>query len=252
MESFNFSAFTSYRRCQKLFQYVYIDKLKQETALSGDMQFGQAIHLGIETYLEGDNGTDAFNIFWDMEKSKGNAYGRFGWEDLRDQGQRLLDLFQKRHMKKFEVFQMEQRLYGQYGDIAFEGTPDVVGKFEGVESIIDFKTSGYRYHKDKIKTAEQLYLYAHLAITKLNYPVKQLVYFPLIKGMTPSIQTAQVIKYKQIDCEMVLDDLRYQAKEMLEAQEKKVFTRNRQSCIVGEVRCPFFEKCYPKGEETNE
>jgi hypothetical protein len=249
MDSFNFSAVTTHRKCAKLFQYVYVDKLKQETPMSGDMQFGQAIHLGIETYLEGDNGIDAFNTFWDIEKNKGNAYGRFDWAALKDQGNRLLDLFNRRHKGRFEVFQMEQRLYGEYGDIKLEGTPDVVGKFDGVESIIDFKTSGYRYHKDKIRVAEQLYLYAYLAQTKLNYPVKQLVYLPLIKGMTPSIQTAQIVKFNQDDCEMVLDDLRFECKELLAKQANKVFTRNRGSCIVGDNVCPFFNKCFPKGEK---
>lgn len=244
MDSFNYSAIVAYRKCNTYFKHTYLDKTPSPEAPSGDVQFGQAIHLAIEAYLSGDDGTLQFDVFWDLEKSKGNAYGRFGWDELKDQGHRLLDLFQRRHLKKFEVYQLEQRLYGSYKDIKFEGTPDFIGKFEGVNSVVDFKTAGYKYHKDKIKVAEQLYLYAYMAETVLGYKVDQLVYFPLVKGSTPSIQNPLIVKYTQEDATKVLEDLYIDANRMLLAQEKKVFTKNRQSCIVGSMRCNMFDICH--------
>lgn len=211
------------------------------------MAFGSAIHLGIESFLTGDDGKEDFITYWDIEKTKDNRYSRYGWSELRAQGLILLSKFSTRYAKRIKIHQMEQRLYGEYKDIKLEGTPDVVGDFDGVPSIIDFKTSGANYHKEKIRTAEQLYLYSYLAKKHLNYEVKQIVYIVLVKGNTPSIQTALVRELNQEESNRVLEDIYTDCKQLELMQVKKTFTRNLNSCIFGEKgECDFFRTCFPK------
>ncbi len=247
MNSYNYSAISLSRKCGKYYQYVYIDKLKPQAQSSGDMAFGSAIHLGIEACLTGDDGKEDFLTYWGIEKSKDNRYSRFGWSELRSQGLTLLTKFDTRYKKRIQIHQMEQRLYGSYRDIKLEGTPDVIGDFDGVPSIIDFKTSSSNYHKEKIRTAEQLYLYSYLAKTVLGYEVKQIVYIVLVKGQVPSIQTALIRDFKQAECDRVLNDIYIDCKRLEEMQLKKDFTRNLNSCIFGEKgECDWFRACFPK------
>lgn len=247
MNSYSYSAISSARKCGKLFQYVYIDKLKPNVAISGDLVFGTGVHLGIESYLEGDDGTEDFITYWDIEKTRDNRYGRYGWSDLREQGIILLNKFKQYQLSKFEVYSMEQRLYATYNGIKLEGTPDVIGKYEGIESVLDFKTSGTRYHRDKIRTSEQLYLYSYLAQESLSYPVKQIVYLVLVKGSTPSIQVALKREFKQEECTRVLEDLAVECNRLNAMTEEKMFTRNLNSCIFGEKgECDMLRTCFPE------
>lgn len=248
MNSYNYSAISTYRRCQKLYQHVYVDKLKPEVGPSGDLKFGSAIHIACQSYLEGDDGIKAFNVFWDMERSNPNQYGRYGWADLKNQGEILLDKFERFHLKKFKVYQTEQRLYGQYLDISLEGTPDFLGEFEGKKSVVDFKTSGSNYHKDKIKVAEQLMLYAYLALTSQHYKVDQLVYFVFVKGPKPSIQTPIILDVRSPlrnrPFAFEIEDVYHTVKEITQAQDKNLFAKNRASCIMGSMTCDFFKRCH--------
>lgn len=247
LKSFNYSALTTFRRCKQLYKYLYVDKLTPDVPRSGDMAWGTGMHLGVEGYLEGEDGLRRFNTYWDIERKANNRYGRYSWEALRDQAQILLPRFERLYLKKFKVFQMEKRLYGTIGQVKVEGTPDFLGEYEGVPTLLDFKTSGYRYPKAKTQISEQLYLYAHLAAQSENYPVKQLVYFVFVKGSAPGIQ---VLTRKVTDREMgaVLKDLEETVEDVILAQEKQRFTMNRGSCIMGEIRCDFFERCHGKEE----
>jgi hypothetical protein len=244
VKSFNYSALTTALRCNQLFKYLYVDKITPEGPDSGDMKFGTAIHMGVEGILMGGTGLEDFELFWDVEKSKDNKFGRYGWQELREQGLTLLSRFERLHAKKFNVYQMEQRLYGSIGDIRVEGTPDFVGEFEGKKSIVDFKTSGTRYNKNKIKTAEQLMLYAHLAEQQLAYKAEQIVYVVFVKGSTPSIQclSASLTRDSLND---ILENVKRTALDLINKQESGSFIKNRSNCVMGENTCQFFEKCYP-------
>ena len=253
MSSYSYSAISTSRKCNKLYQYVYIDKIKPEVAMSGDMLFGTGVHLGLESYLEGSDGINDFLLFWDIEKTRDNRYGRYSWQDLREQGVILLTKFKKYYLSKFEVYNMEQRLYAKYKGINLEGTPDVIGKYEGIESVLDFKTSGARYHKDKVRTSEQLYLYAYLAEQALGYKARQIVYLVFVKGSTPSIQTALKRTIIQEESLRVLDDLSVECAKLSEVYNSyqegftNSFTRNLNSCIYGEKgECDMLRRCFPE------
>lgn len=225
-----------------LYKYLYIDKLAREEKESGDLKFGTAIHLGLEVILSKQgNGLDDFNLFWDLEKNKDNQYSRNDWAALKEQGEKLLTRFERLHAKKFKPVAQEQLLKGQFGSIKLFGTPDFIGEYEGVPSVIDFKTAGYRYEEQKLVLSEQLYLYAFLAKQVLGYDVKQLVYKVFIKGNEPSIQTLKV-DLDPLVMIKILDNIHLQALELDQKEKHNTFTKNPVNCSGG--KCAFPERCY--------
>lgn len=252
MTSFSYSALASAQRCETLYRFQFIDKVPQPTPPSGDMAFGTAVHLGLEGILTQGDGVADFNLFWDIEKSKPNKYGRFTWGDLKDQGEKLLARFERLHAKKFKEFQMEQRLYGQLpSGHLIEGTPDFVGTYNDIPCLIDFKTSGSRYNKDRLKTSQQLYLYAHLARTVLKYPVQQLLYYVFVKGNEPSIQTIQAPLDESL-MKFHLDNSSLQIEALLKIAQNKNYTKNPANCLMGELKCSYFDTCYGTKPVTGE
>lgn len=248
MKSFNYSALTTAYKCNTLFKYLYIDKIKSKDPDSGDMKFGTAIHLAVEAILTGDaDYLGLFELFWNLEKQQNNKYGRYSWQDLREQGHVLLARFERLHKKNFSVLQMEQRLYGSIGDIKVEGTPDFIGDYRGKKTVVDFKTSGAKYSKDKAKTSEQLLLYAHLANQNLGFVAEQVLYVVFVKGRDPSIQLISApIRPGLID--EVTANVNLQCEELTKKIESGKYSKNYSQCIMGEYKCPFFDKCHGETE----
>lgn len=244
MRSLSYSQLASAHRCNKLYEYQTILKIKNDQPPSGDMAFGTGIHLGVESILTGSgDGISDFNLFWNLEKSRNNKYGRLNHEQLQNNAEVLLSRFTRLHASKFQVHQMEQRLFSEIGRFKVEGTPDFLGLFDGIPSVVDFKTSGSRYHKDKIIVAEQLYMYTHLAMTKLNYLPEQLVYVVFIKGSRPDIQIVKR-KFDKMEYIDAMLNIERMCSELVYKESINTFTMNKNSCIMGEMKCPYFNNCY--------
>lgn len=255
MDSFSYSTIQAAYKCHKYYKLLYVDKLQSPEPPSGDLLFGSAMHAGIQAYLEGSDGVQTFNTFWDSEKEKENAYGRNDWEQLKTQGGILLTRFERLHLKKFNPYKTEERIYSTLGPelgngaaissggvdrLHIEGTPDCVGEFNGAPSIIDFKTSGYRYTNERLLVNEQMPLYAYMAGREWGYEAVQYVYLVMIKGNDPSIQTLTMERDKKRD-QATLDNIYKVCKEIDALTE---YTENRASCIMGAFKCPFFSTCH--------
>lgn len=242
--SYNYSSLVSAYQCQQLYKYLYLDKIKPEVEQSGDMAFGSAIHFALEQHLrDGDDIVNSFEVYWNGEVKNNLKYGRYKHEELREMGIVLLERFKRLHAKKIKPIQLETRLYGELKGESVEGTPDCIGEFEGIKSIIDFKTSGVRYHKDKAQISEQMTLYNHLYNPD---EILQYVYIVFIKGQTPSIQ---IVKYTPCLTEFtkMLENIETQINqlEILQGANNPVlYSRNTSQCIRGEIMCPFFDKCW--------
>lgn len=248
MRSHSYSQLSTAWRCGQLYKYLFVDKLKSNEPESGDMKFGTAIHLGVEGILTGQlDWLETFTLFWDLEKAKNNKYGRFNWSELKDQGLRLLERFERLHKKKFKVLEMEQRLYGRIDDIEIEGTPDFLGMYDDVPTVVDFKTSGSRYDKEKIKTSEQLYLYAYLAKQTRQFYAKQTAYVVFIKGPNPSIQCL-VESLHEVRTAEILTNIKQQAKDIEFKIDNNTFTRNYANCTGFGNKCSFYGHCYANVE----
>lgn len=237
MDSWSYSQYSAAVKCLRYFKYVYIDKLDSGVPGSGDLAFGSALHSAINSSLLGGDGEDVFSIYWDSYKEKEVKYGRFDWEELRTLGLNFISKFERLHSKKYEIHTAEKRLYASYRGIKFEGTIDFYGKYNGSASLRDFKTSGYNYDKSKALCALQLSLYAFL-VKSGGDSIETVGYTVFNKG-TGSIQDLtwefdEKKMYRDMD-ELV---------DYLELLDKGKFPANLNSCIMGSMKCDFFEKCY--------
>jgi hypothetical protein len=238
-KEFNYSSIDTAYRCYQKYKYIYVDKIVPERAEGGDLHFGSAMHAGLQDLLEGGDGTQVFSVYWDSLIGKDVAYGRYNHSDLSKMGPVFLERFKRLHLKHIKPHAIEQKLQGKLGEFGMYGTPDVVGEFKGIPSIIDFKTSKYAYPNDKILVNEQMYLYAHLAKVALQYEAKQLVYLVFCK-QEMRIQTIEM----QLDSDklkVMLDNLELMCHDLTDRQ---AFPKNRNSCMMGEFKCEFFSKCY--------
>lgn len=174
--------------CERKYKYVYIDKLKPELG-SGAMEFGTALHMAINSILEGDDDAlDVFHLYWDTLKDVPLKYFRNDWEAYAKLGPIYISRFGKLHAKKYKPFMVETRLKSTYEDVIFEGTPDFVGDFSGVPSLLDFKTASKPYDNLKLKMSLQLYLYSWLVMETMGYEVKQIGYVVFVSHPEPRIQ----------------------------------------------------------------
>ncbi len=242
---FNYSALTTARKCQTLYQKQYILGEEPTGPANGDFLFGHAIHAGCEAVLEGDDGVKTFQIFWENDQGKDVKFTRWNYDDLKKQGEILIERFARLHAKKFSNPIIEQTLVGKVGPYEVYGTPDVIGDFEGEPAVVDFKTSGYRYHNARAFVGEQLYAYANLAEQALGYKAKKLVYMVFIKGNNPSIQVLKADRIISTEQE-IMKVWESEIKSLQSAEESASFRKNRQACIEGDRVCPFFKTCTGK------
>jgi len=243
LDSHSFSMVTTANRCLRLYKLNFIDKLRTFPPNSSALEFGTAMHAALQAELEGGDSDEVFRILWDLAKPKPLVYYGLSWEFLNDTGEVFLARFRRLHKKNFEIgTPMEQRIFGTLGPHKVEGTPDFVGLYKGVPSMIDFKTASKQYHKDRITVSDQLHLYRHLVKQQLGYDAKQLVYFVMIKKQ----QRIQVIT-QMIDEEEhqeILSNIENQIKEL---ETRTVFHQNKDACLMaGSYPCDFWEKCHGK------
>lgn len=246
MKRINYSAINTAYKCPRLYQYQYVDKLPPDADSkdSGDLHFGTAVHAGLQALLEGDNGLEVFASYWESIRDKDLAYSRFKWTDLKVMGETFITRFERLHLKKFKNVTCEETIEVPFLDGLLYGTPDVRCDYDGVRSIVDFKTSGQPYDKDKIVTSEQFGIYKLLAQKKHDDIINQYVYYVFVKQPEPRIQ---VITYSPSTDEYVsmIENVSHVASEL---HLKEKHSQNRNGCIMGGRRCQYWSRCYGAGK----
>lgn len=244
------SKISSYQDCPRKFKYQYQDFIPEPGAKSADLLFGSAMHQALEAMVKGEkNFVEIFQLYWEIVQTEDVKYNRYDWNYLNETGPILLKKFHKAHLKHLEPIQIEQRIYGRMGDTPYEGTFDVYGTYKGVPSIIDFKTAGYPYDKDKALTAEQLEGYANLGLQQ-DPPLKaeQVVYFVLVKS-TRSVQKPLIKSLTKQDLNANVKNTEAWIKKI---KADKVYPMNKNACIKGTIRCPYIDVCYGRRKSGTE
>lgn len=178
--SFWYSKIQSYNQCPRKFKLEHIDKTLK-TEKSAAMEFGTAMHLGIQACFEGDDPKLLFSTYWNSVDKRLFGHGEASFSELEGVGHTLLDRFVRLHLKHFKPILIEERQFGTIGKHDFEGTPDFYGDYKGIRSIVDFKTAQYPYIKEKAAIADQLMGYAHLLSQNNHELPKQIVYVVFCK-----------------------------------------------------------------------
>lgn len=237
--SFWYSKIQSYNQCPRKFKLQYVDEEPLVVPKTAAMEFGTAMHLGIQAALEGEDPIMTFGIYWDAVKGDNLEYEGFSWERHRETGSLLLDRFMARHLKLLKPIVVEARQYGTIGNHEFEGTPDFYGDYKGVRSIVDFKTAMYPYIKEKAAIADQLMGYAHL-LQQNEYPLpKQIVYIVFVKR-EPRIQTITFPLTKPL-LSQIIGNMNSQINRILSDKE---YPMNLNACPMYKSACVCASKLY--------
>jgi len=229
---FRYSMISTAYECYRKYKHIYIDKIQIEKESSA-LLFGTAMHLAIEDLLTGGDGDVVFIAFWSSIRSKELDYHRFSWEDLLELGKLFIARFRKLHAKKFTPFKLEETIEIPFEGYILQGTPDFIGTYEGKPSIFDWKTSTKKYTHWKIKTNEQMYLYAYLAKEKYGFIPEQIGYKVFIKS-EERIQT-EILPLTDSKLNDMIDNVRLMVRDLANRQ---TWPRNP-NCY-----CPSPERCF--------
>lgn len=240
-DGYYYSMLRDYLSCPELYVGKHIEKsVKTEPSL--DMEFGTALHMGLEYALKGEDGKVFFDSYWETIKDLPLKRFKFDWKCLEYNGHIFLDRFARLHASKFKPVYQEERIYTDLGGKKVEGTPDMLGEYEGVPSIIDFKTTATKYEKEKIICEEQLSFYSALAMKALNYVPRQKVYVVFNKDFkAPSISILKTELTEENISSTVSNMM-----SVIEQIESKRFYRNTNNCVRGKIVCESFERCWSK------
>lgn len=239
--SYSYSDYSAALSCFRRYKLLKVDSIVPNVADSGDLLFGTAMHAAINAALRSDDAQGVFDLHWNGAAEQDNvAYGRFNWPQLKELGSTFIRKFGERYAKDFRPQVMEQRLYSEYKGIKLEGTPDFLGKYKSDLVVVDWKTSSQNYDKQRAAVGLQLWLYAYLATTALDFKPQKLVYLVFNKA-TGSVQTPVMVDFSASKMLDILDNMVHYLKLV---DVETVFPKNLNACIVGAQRCPFWKECH--------
>lgn len=177
--------------CPKHYYDRYILK-KIEDRQSSALHFGSAMHLGIKTILEGEDGIETFNMYWDSIKDKKMLYYGDNWESLKKVAtETFLPNFKSRHVKHFTDFEQELQMEMPFLSCTLQGTADLIGLYKGKLAVIDWKTSSKPYKRNKIAINYQMYIYAKLYQQKTG-KLPELLVYKVFNKKDESINTFEI------------------------------------------------------------
>ena len=232
---FRYSAINQAYRCLKAYEKSYLLGHKPDED-SIDMAFGTAVHAGIAGHFEGASAIDTFAMTWGLSANQDFAKARYSFGELMEIGQNLLSKWERLHAHHYEPIHVEERLKFNIGQFKIEGTPDFVGNYKGVLSVVDWKTSGSDYDKRMPNVDEQLWIYVEACRQVYGLDIKQIVYAPFVK-YGPKVQTPIVMQVTNEKLKKQIDNVKLMLEDL---STRAVFPMNKGQCL----RCSFYSQCY--------
>jgi CRISPR/Cas system-associated exonuclease Cas4 (RecB family) len=239
--TFRYSTIMTAYQCLKKYELRHIKGIEPQVPDSADLHFGTALHMAIATSFEGGDVEGAFRMYWGSLDPAAMKYTRLGYEDLKNCGEVLLSKWQRLHKKNYTPLHIEKTLEFSLGGFKMSGTPDFIGEYKGVLSIVDWKSSGYNYDHKKLLSDEQLWLYVHAAKECYGLDIRQVVYAPFIKTDN-RIQTPLTLEVTPEKLKTQLDNVVLVMQDII---KRDTFPMNKSNCKF----CDYFDICY--NTETN-
>lgn len=237
-----------YRACPRKFKRNVIDGVKPIEEPSQALEYGTALHAGLEAIVTGLDGLYVFNSMIKAAKSFVTPRDKAKYLEM---GDAHLRKFKKFHLKDFTDIVSEKRLFTTIDGNELAGTPDLVCKYKGKVSVVDFKTSYAAYKRDVIYTLPQMKMYA-LMLRQFGIPVEQLVYLVFVKSGEYSIQTPLVRSISDEEINQFSEDL---SNEIRDISNDKTYRKNPQACHTYGRLCPYAQECFPaiaRGEDSDD
>lgn len=209
---FRYSSLADAHSCLRKYKLKHIDKSVEESE-SLDLSFGTAIHFAIKTHYEGGDALATFQMYWNSFKDKKISQGRYTWFQLKELGEKFINRFVEKYSSKFQPIEFERMLQMPLADHTYQGTLDMLCKYQGKTTLVDWKTSGSPYTLKKILTNEQMYGYAALAEYELKIKIDQLFYFVFVKS-TGNIQTNIIVELDRARLEEMIENIKSMIRDL--------------------------------------
>lgn len=236
----NNSLLNEYRLCPRKYKLL-IEDPKRQFESSEALEYGRALHAGCEAYIQGINGTDVFNIMLGSSPSIADK------EYHAKMGATHLYKFSEYYADKFKDPTQETILEAEIAGIQLYGTPDVICKYNGLTTIVDFKSSYKRYEKMSIYTEPQMMHYALLA-RENGIHVEQLMYLVFIKDREFTVQRPILRSITKEDISDFEIDL---FQELRCIKNDSDFRKNPRACFSYGKACPFLKTCFKGVPESS-
>lgn len=159
----SYSRVNRYLVCPEQYRLYYVEGLRPRVP-SASLEFGQAIHRALAGFFQnGENPIDTFLEAWADVKDAQLRYSyRESWERLNERGNALLAKFLLDELPRLSCIEASERpfeLAVSNLNVPFVGVIDLVARIDGVQSVVDFKTSGSTYQDFEVELSDQLTAY---------------------------------------------------------------------------------------------
>jgi RecB family exonuclease len=183
----SFSRVERYLHCPEQYRLYYVENLRPKLT-SASLVFGQTIHEALaQMFKQGQDPISSFRESWKEAKQAELKYStRESWDKLNDCGQTLLEKFvqeQVPRLSNISAIEKPFELNISEFDLPFIGFIDLTAKFDGLDTVIDFKTSASGYVGYEAIMSDQLTAY-QLAMPNIS----TLGLCVLIKAKEPRIE----------------------------------------------------------------
>lgn len=183
----SFSRIERYLHCPEQYRLYYVENLRPKLT-SASLVFGKAVHQALALmFQEGQDPIRSFHESWQEAKRAELKYKmRESWDKLNDCGDALLGKFIQEEVPRLSsVSAIEEsfELNISEFDLPFIGFIDLMAKLDGMDAVIDFKTSGSSYAGHEAIMSDQLTAY-QLAMPN----IRTLGLCVLIKSKDPRIE----------------------------------------------------------------
>lgn len=159
----SYSRLAKYQTCPEQYRLYYLERLRPRFP-SASLAFGQVLHQALaELLAHKANAVSVFRERWQAVKSTELVYkAREPWEKLLTIGEQLLTRFQEAELAKLASVEAVEKPFSL--DVTtlalpFVGVIDLVARYQGQRTVIDFKTAANAYQEYEVKLADQLTAY---------------------------------------------------------------------------------------------
>jgi hypothetical protein len=159
----SYSRIDRYLHCPEQYRLYYVENLRPRLT-SASLVFGQTVHEALALMFQ--EGVDPVKYFLDTWKGTKDGEINFGkresWDKLNNCGQELLEKFVREQVPRISnVRAIEQSFEFKVSDLdlPFVGFIDLIADVDGLDTVIDFKTSGTSYAGHEAIMSDQLSAY---------------------------------------------------------------------------------------------
>ena len=148
---YSFTQISQYLACPRRYRHRYLDGWQEKDSRAG-MLFGRAFEKALAAYFRREDATAEFFTEWSVYRDSEVAYsGNDSWDRLLQEGFQLLDRFAQEDRvrisrpRRNQQIQVTRPIPGQNEFVAYI---DAVGRVDGTECLIEWKTTCARYPEE--------------------------------------------------------------------------------------------------------